>query len=389
MKRALIAGLIMALLTVAMAAPAMAASEQALIEAESWSLLLKNWRVGPGGATLTALGRNDGDGDVAVTLLAAEVNDQSAGFFRGWGSDAFDLPAGQETEVEIVLESDDPDETPERLALRFAADGRVSSRLEVDLTGPDNGVSAASFEAGALEPQLVDPVIDMPEDAESCRRTLTDTLSAQEREGLTDAHALICLRTDGEEGERLTQLCTVDAAVDEAGNVTADYSGLVLALADDPDFLVETVEASGAAGMTATLNALARSGAGLNGTAGSVSLSGMAIFYATMSFDLRSSEAGAAAVDVVVSSQEVGGSYAVMPCALFETAQTSLVVWQPVRDVQRIYLKAVGSASEEYAIEGPMRFALRPAASLGEIVYCFDYFYGDNSDVIRPPLKLE
>ena len=191
--------------------------------------------------------------------------------------------------------------------------------------------------------------------------------------------------------------------------MTAGFSGLALQLAEDPDFVIPTLENQvhrGVRPLEVTLfSAQSRTAGGtedqdpsnglvsasgqssLNGGAENMALSGEAAFYATLSFQLRQNEEGGmTAEDIVVSSDELGGECGNIPCALFDTVQTSREIWS-VEELSpdSVWLEIEGSADGIWNIEGPLRFRLVPAEELGEIVVCFEYFFKDGTDVIHPP----
>ena len=369
--------LISCLLALALLLPGGALAEEMpmLLEEDGLRLALDGWQSAAGEVVLRLCCDNDTGAPVSLTLIAPEINGELAAFERGWGTDALELPEGR-SRAEFIMEPDDEDEVPERLCLRLVLNGRVSSPLGVDLSGPSPQVTAASFALGAREPQMVEPTLPLPGDAAACRRTLTDTLSPEETAMLDYGYAAIYLRTTDETGELLTELGTVQADVDENGVATAEYSGLALVLADDPGIPIPTLEPIGEPGAPRVI------------TSRSFALSGELIYFASMEVSLQP-DGGAARVSMAVTSEELGGRCVSVPCALFERVQTSTDVWRSEYEAVEIHLQNADSLGVRADITAPLRLMLVPAESLGEVVVCFNYFFLDDSDVIRLPQPLD
>ena len=362
-----------------------------LFQDESVSITLMQMESDPGSVSLTVLCRNEGEEERYLLLITPRFNGKPAAFDHGWGSQELLIPAGQEREEGIPMMADDPDEIPESLEFRVAAEGKVSSPCRILLSAEGSEVKAASFEAGAGEPPLVDPVIDFPVKPSDAPYVLADVLTPEQAERLDYGQALICIRTEDEDGEHLSHISTVKAEVDEDGHVTASYSGLALSLSENPDFLITTVESfldwrPHLQPMRPEVS-FGPSGGRTGGSASPVALSGEAAFYATLSFQLCELKDGQMLADkVVVSSEELGGDLGNVPCALFDNVQTSREIWKVTeRETEGIMLEVVRGENVSWDIQRPLTFRLIPAENLGELMVCFEYFFMDNSDIIHPP----
>lgn len=370
------------------------AAAETMLDEDGLRFSLTDLETYPGGAGLTVVCSNIAEEDREVLLLTPEINGQPAGFEYGWGSYAISIPAAAQIEVSLPMEADDPAEVPETLSMRFAANGRISSACALAV-GNELSVTAASFALGEAEPQLVDREIEAPRDYESYACVLTDTLSIEETQLLDYGRALICLRGENDEGELLTHICTCEVVVDGEGNARADYSGLALILPGDDMFLVSTQESAGGMGLSGDMKPLRASldlGDESRGRqTAAVALSGDAAFFASLTFQVNLDETGDfSAGDVIVSSAEIGGDCTVVPCALFNTAQTSQEIWRAETvGSDEIHLLSAGAAFAQCRVDGPLRFKLVPASELGSLAVCFEYFFTDGSDVIHPPVEID
>lgn len=364
-----------------------AAAEEILLDEDGILITLNDCGTFPGGAELTVTGRNSAEEERELLLLVPEIDGDLAAFEYGWASYAITLPAGGEISAALPVTADDPEAVPSQIKWRFALGGRISSACE--LTVGDEAVTAvpASFILGAQEPPLVDREIDAPRDDTEAGRTLTDALSDEEMSILDYGQALIFVRAEAPDGEKLMHICTVEASTDADGNVTADYSGLALALADDDAFVVPTAEAADVSeDMTPWTASLSLSAPSRTRQTAGIALSGDAAFYASLGFHVDVDDDGSyCARDIIVSSAELGGDCVTVPCALFDTVRTSLELWsaEAVSD-NGIRLMGAGANISQHTVDAPLRFRLIPAGELGDIVYCFEYFFTDGSDTVRP-----
>ena len=379
-----------------------------LLKENGLCITLNDCEVTEGEAVLHLLCSNDAEEERALLLITPQINGKMAGFDHGWGSMDLIMEPGSGHPEEIRMVTDDPEEIPESLSLRIIEEGQVSSMCSVILD-EEPACDPASFAAGKEEPLLVDPEIEVSDEISSQGTVFTDTITPEQVQMLDYGRALICVKQTIENKEYLSHISTVEAAADPEGHVTASFSGLALQLAEDPDFVIPTLENQvhrGVRPLEVTLfSAQSRTAGGtedqdpsnglvsasgqssLNGGAENMALSGEAAFYATLSFQLRQNEEGGmTAEDIVVSSDELGGECGNIPCALFDTVQTSREIWS-VEELSpdSVWLEIEGSADGIWNIEGPLRFRLIPAEELGEIVVCFEYFFKDGTDVIHLP----
>ena len=378
-----------------------------LLEENGLCITLDGCEVTEGEAVLHLLCSNDAEEARELLLITPQINGEMAGFDHGWGSCELTAEPGENISSEFSMVTDDPEEMPEILSFRFIEDGNVSSICRISLE--EKMMEIASFAAGKEEPLLVDPEIEVSDEISSQGTVFTDTITPEQVQMLDYGRALICVKQTAESREYLSHISTVEAVADAEGHVTASFSGLALQLAEDPDFVIPTLENQvhrGVRPLEVTLfSAQSRTVGGtedqdpsnglvsasgqssLNGGAENMALSGEAAFYATLSFQLRQNEEGGmTAEDIVVSSDELGGECGNIPCALFDTVQTSREIWS-VEELSpdSVWLEIEGSADGIWNIEGPLRFRLVPAEELGEIVVCFEYFFKDGTDVIHPP----
>ena len=378
-----------------------------LLEENGLCITLDGCEVTEGEAVLHLLCSNDAEEARELLLITPQINGEMAGFDHGWGSCELTAEPGENISSEFSMVTDDPEEMPEILSFRFIEDGNVSSICRISLE--EKMMETASFAAGKEEPLLVDPEIEVSDEISSQGTVFTDTITPEQVQMLDYGRALICVKQTVEDKEYLSHISTVEAAADPEGHVTASFSGLILQLAEDPDFVIPTLEnqvhrgvrplevtlfssqsrtAGGTEDQDPSNGLVSASGqSSLNGGAENMALSGEAAFYATLSFQLRQNEEGGmTAEDIVVSSDELGGECGNIPCALFDTVQTSREIWS-VEELSpdSVWLEIEGSADGIWNIEGPLRFRLVPAEELGEIVVCFEYFFKDGTDVIHPP----
>ena len=378
-----------------------------LLEENGLCITLDGCEVTEGEAVLHLLCSNDAEEARELLLITPQINGEMAGFDHGWGSCELTAEPGENISSEFSMVTDDPEEMPEILSFRFIEDGNVSSICRISLE--EKMMEIASFAAGKEEPLLVDPEIEVSDEISSQGTVFTDTITPEQVQMLDYGRALICVKQTAESREYLSHISTVEAVADAEGHVTASFSGLALQLAEDPDFVIPTLENQvhrGVRPLEVTLfSAQSRTVGGtedqdpsnglvsasgqssLNGGAENMALSGEAAFYATLSFQLRQNEEGGmTAEDIVVSSDELGGECGNIPCALFDTVQTSREIWS-VEELSpdSVWLEIEGSADGIWNIEGPLRFRLVPAEELGDVTVCFEYFFKDGTDVILPP----
>ena len=357
-----------------------------LLEENGLCIILNDCEVTEGEAVLHLLCSNDAEEERELLLITPHINGEMAGFDHGWGSCELTAEPGENISSEFSMVTDDPEEMPESLSFRFIEDGMVSSICRISLE-KEKTVETASFAAGREEPLLVDPQIETPEVGLSSGIVYTDTLKLEQAELLDYGHALVCVKLSSGGQEYLSHISTVEAVVDAEGNVKADFSGLALQMADDPDFVIPTAENQVRRGVRPLEVTLASAQNRMAGGTENMALSGEAAFYASLSFQLRQNEEGGVnAEDIVVASNELGGECGNIPCALFDTVQTSREIWSVEQlSPDSVWLVIEGSADGIWNIEGPLRFRLVPAEELGEIVVCFEYFFKDGTDVIHLP----
>ena len=299
----------------------------------------------PGAAVLRV--RLFSDADAALlTLLDPWVNGAPAGLSDGWGSEFIDLTAPGGDTAEIRLVTDDPDEVPETLSLRFQRDGVVSSPAQITLSQAGAAVRKASFEP--QEEPLVAPIA-WEAGAADCGWTIVDDAPPQ---GYGSATARVCLRTAlGDE-----QLCAVEAYPGEDGGVYAGYSGLSLTAAGA---IVSTRERSDSAIRTEGLT-----------------LTAQWIFSAELTATLR---IGVEAAELSIVSAELEEPISACPRAAFDTLLLRRNVWEARESADGLRLVGLDSVFGETALRAPLELRAVPVRSLGEIAVYVEYEFADGS----------
>ena len=312
---------------------------------------------------------------MAVYLIEPTFNDAPAAFQDGWNVARIDVEAGALQRIDVVVCSERADETPLGVALRYAAQGRISSPMTVRCDGRAPTVTQATLDRGAEEPAILSDRPGLSGPLLPAPQTLRDRLSPSEMARLDYGQAVICLRRDTDRGPGLLPFCTLPVHVDGDGSVRAEYSGMAVTLAEAPDFPLSAVE---------------------RGTDGSkvfsvsrVALFGDAAFYADLSFELRLAANGDVAPDeYTVSSDELGGAYHQVPCALFSELRSGHAIVQLTEEEGVLCPRPIDDCFLSVALKAPLSVLLRPAAELAEVYAYFEYFFTDNQSAVHAPFPL-
>ncbi|MBQ6594129.1 MAG: hypothetical protein IJH78_00510 [Clostridia bacterium] len=346
-------------------------------------------RESEGGFALLFSFENGGDADAVLIAFDPKIDGETAYFSDGWGTEILEIPAGgalRET-LEILPETEGG--ACGSVSLRWILDGTVSSPVVIGMSEDGTAVTGASLAAGLAEPQLLEQAVACPEDPEAYAREVTDRLSEDELAMLDRGDLAVFIRESGPDGPCFTQLARAAIEVDGEGAVTARYSGMALVLDGAPDFLIELDERSGPERLAGTLRARPGFAPGSEAGSGTLSLTGNAVYYAGLDFEIERGADGCRISRFSVDSPELVQKCTSMPFSLFESVQTSCDRWLVEREEQELRLSRTDSLTARWSLSGPMRLSLVPASGLGDIVMCFEYFFTDGSDAVRLPIDYQ
>ena len=308
------------------------------------SVKLERFEASSGMASMTLRLESRSAGSLRVYLVDPTFNGAPGAFSNGWNADEITVEANDARKIDISILPGHGEDLPETVSLRFAADGAVSSPMAIRRADDGFAVTEPVFDLPAGEPLMQ---ADQPipgEVHESERRILSDKLSADEKARLNYGRAVICLRETG----------TFSAA---------------------PDFPLSTVEA-----VQDGLRHFSVS---------RILLTGEAVFYADLAFELRQTADGALAFGgYSVNSEELGGAYHSVPRALFSGLSSANAVLTLDTHEGIVDARAVDDRFLSLPLESALEVEVKPSAALGEVYAFFEYHLADNRIIVHPPFPL-
>ena len=338
------------------------------------SVRLEDFDASPGTAKMKLWIESRSSQSESVTLIDPTFNGKPASFLSGWNAEALTLEAGISRSIDIAICADCDDARPEAVSLRFAANGCISSPMQVLCESGGIRVVPASFDLSASE-TLISPEPSALNAVRLPGRTLTDQLSADEMARLKYAQAVICFREAANGEERFVRFCTVPARVEDDGAAHADFSGYAVTLSEAPDFPLSTVEA-------------ARDGGRVIRALGIV-LSGDSAFYADLAFELRvASDGGLSMGEYTLTSEELGGIYHRAPYALFSRFSCAHDVLRMEDREGSARFRVEDDRFITVPLNRPLAVQPRPAEALGELYAFFEYFFTDGRSAVHAPFPL-
>ncbi len=359
------------LVCLALLGQAAAAEDTSLLARGGVSIGLISVETRPGEAELTLSLHNAGEDPCDISVFDARSDQSPASLMRGRADLHLSLDAGEAREETVLIQYDDPDALAASLSLRFSWAGWISGPLTVTLAGGGYAVSA--------EPPaeaLFDTDVAVPAGASGQAVLIQDQLTEQEMAILDYGQARVCLRTENEAGETLfTPIVTIPLDVDASGRATGRYSGLMLRMDGVPDVPFRTVENApdGPAALTAT----------------TISLTGEAIEYAEQTIDIALDGDAARVTAQPVDAWETGGPCDPSPWDLYDQIYISHQMFT-LTDAGggAVSIRERDSLSSRTPLTGPIRLSLSKASDVGDVwVFC-EYFFTDQTDVVRPPRPL-
>lgn len=349
-----------------------ARAQEPLLHTDDLTVNLLFASAGTGEAALTLQWISRAQEETVLQLFAPLINGEPAAFQYGWPSKEVRLAPGSETETVITLYADDPSTQAQTAALRFIRAGAVSSEGVIDLTS--GSIQAPASLAPGAETPLVESVVAW--DAPASPLLLEDTLTPEQTALLDYGQLQVCLRRTVDGREELIPFAVVPASVTPEGRVSAAFSGLAAVCSAAPDFPLPTKETQADGAATLAVH--------------DITLSGPFIFYSTLSFSLTADPQAqsAAMTGLALDSADAGCILHAPPLCLFDTLSLSLPVYQAAPQDGAITLASVDVLFASLPVESPLSFRIVPAASLGDIVAYFEYFFLDRTDVIHPLIPL-
>lgn len=304
--------------------------------------------------TMTLVNRTEGSLDIC--LLNPTLNGVPAWFDRDQVSLTMTVPARETQTVCVTVDADDPDEVPETVSFQFLTGGEIT--LETVVTLPDGAVRPAV--PVPEEERVMLSAAGMPEQ-DTAPVLLEDALLADDLERLDYGQAQVCARS----GDWLKVLATLPADVDASGHVTAQFSGMILALDGDDPFPITSRETW--------------SDGRIHWRTDRISLYSEAIYFCQLLADVTMTPGEGAATAVTLTAEEFGTAVNA-PYRLFEDGSASALLCRPGTDPQDDTAQ-VDAVFERLHITGPLRLSLLPAHEAGELVYYFEYFFQDAESV--------
>jgi len=339
------------------------------------SVKLERFEASSGMASMTLRLESRSAGSLRVYLVDPTFNGAPGAFSNGWNADEITVEANDARKIDISILPGHGEDLPETVSLRFAADGAVSSPMAIRRADDGFAVTEPVFDLPAGEPLMQ---ADQPipgEVHESERRILSDKLSADEKARLNYGRAVICLRETGNGEARFVRFCALPAVVNDDGSVYADYSGYTVTFSAAPDFPLSTVEA-----VQDGLRHFSVS---------RILLTGEAVFYADLAFELRQTADGALAFGgYSVNSEELGGAYHSVPRALFSGLSSANAVLTLDTHEGIVDARAVDDRFLSLPLESALEVEVKPSAALGEVYAFFEYHLADNRIIVHSPFPL-
>lgn len=308
-----------------------------------------------------------GQEEADILLFDPIINGELASFEDGWGlMEAVIPPSGSDPACSIGILSDDPAQEIRTVSLRFIDQGRISTLCTIDVSKAEEEILPARFLSETEEGTLVSSKAGISK-RQILYRTYRDQLTAEQM-ALLDYGQMVVLLKDADSG-LYRQAATCELETGKNGEIRASYSGLVLSADEEGSMLIETREEKGSRVLT---------------TKDGLSLTGTEVFFARLMLTADLNEQYPT-IRPQVLSDELGGSCSLVPCDLFEQAQTGTALWTLTTEGKggESTLVRGGIVTDQMQIKGQLDFFLLPAEELGNCTICFEYYFKDGTSLLR------
>lgn len=330
-----------------------------LAENQSIRIRLAGIEIGAETIGLNLICINQDQSGQLILFLLPQVNGEDTVFISQWPGEEVFLPSNQETAVHLQIKNAYSENVNSIVAFRIAWMGNLSVPLEIDLKKPENfePLSFAEKEMSAVKTDVISWMDVPPEPI-----VINDQITAEEKEKLDYAQAWICIKRKS----KMIPFCRIPLEINDSGEATAMYSGIAFVPEIDPMFPFPVSQED--------------FGKETAFRTESIGLSGPSVFYASMHLTLsKTSKDSWAVSEQVFSSDELGGSYPLVPLALADRAESVLRILEDSETPG----ETVSVHSSELPLEQPLSLAVCDVRSLGEIrIYC-EYFFNDATDQIH------
>ncbi len=344
-----------------------------LLDERGLEIILEDMKPADGGYILSMKCVNKESYNRNITLTDLKISEKPASFKYGWGTELISLNRFDEFPYELFVEHDDHASSSVSVSFRFLEGGIVSSPAVVSFFDDSYQILKASFLDGQEEPLLFASCLPQEPSIISPIH-LTDKLDPKTFENLDEALLRIAVETETEEEKQYMPITTIAASVDTERQVRGDYSGLTVIFSDVPDVPLQIVEINQNAKVI-----LIASG---------ISLTGEAIYYAELSFNIEISDGVTEITDSQVLSDEMGGKYIIVPAALFTSAKVSQQLFRIKNFGSELLPVECGNVFGRMNIGGPLTPQIIPAEKIGPLYAWFEYYLTDGSFKISEPFPL-
>ena len=294
-----------------------------------------------------------------IRFLLPQINGVDTFFSNQWIGEELLLLAGQETTKHLQIVKDLPETESTTLSFRVSWKGKLSVPVVIDLEKLEN-TQIITFDEQEPSAVSIDISSNFSNSPESI--LIFDQITEKEKSKLESGQAWICIKKES----GLLPFCRISLQVNDEGEASAMFAGVAFVPKENPDLPIAVSQEYKDGKIVFRSE--------------KIELTGPSIFYAAMKLSIsQKSDASYAITEQTFISDELGGSYPMVPLALVDRAESILQVKEDATTTG----ETQSVLSSFISLDQPLSLAVCDALSLGRIRIFCEYFFYDGSSLVH------